>query len=142
MPIDSNSRREFLHRAGAGMAATRLGSPGKTGARQGVGAAPRPWDFNVRSFGAVGDGKALDTDGVNKAIQAAAASGATAYFSAGTYLCHSTSFAPSARKVRKAFLAREGSATGNRIRRLARGSCRRRRGHHGFGECSALLAGQ
>ena len=82
-------RREFLHLAGAGMAATRLGAPGKTGARQGVGAAPRPWDFNVRSFGAVGDGKALDTDGVKKAIQAAAASGATAYFPAGTYLCHS-----------------------------------------------------
>ena len=89
MPIDSNSRREFLHLAGAGMAATRLGAPGKTGARQGVGAAPRPWDFNVCSFGAVGDGKALDTDGVNKAIQAATASGATVYFPAGTYLCHS-----------------------------------------------------
>jgi polygalacturonase len=46
--------------------------------------------FNVRSFGAVADGKAVDTPAVNRAIAAAAASGGgTVQFPAGTYACHS-----------------------------------------------------
>jgi polygalacturonase len=45
--------------------------------------------FNVRTFGAAGDGKALDTPAVNKAIEAAAAAGGTVLFPAGQYLCHS-----------------------------------------------------
>lgn len=44
-------------------------------------------DYNVRTFGASGDGKTLDTDAINKAIQAAAtAGGGTVHFPAGTYL--------------------------------------------------------
>ena len=43
--------------------------------------------FNVRTFGATGDGKALDTAAINKAIDsAAAAGGGTVYFPAGNYL--------------------------------------------------------
>jgi polygalacturonase len=46
--------------------------------------------FDVKEYGAVGDGKALDTPAVNKAIEAAhAAGGGTVHFSAGTYLCFS-----------------------------------------------------
>ena len=46
--------------------------------------------FNVRTFGATGDGKTLDTDAINKAIDAAvAAGGGTVYFPAGTYACYS-----------------------------------------------------
>ena len=46
--------------------------------------------YNVRNFGAKGDGKALDTDAVNKTIDAAAAKGGgTVYLPAGTYLCFS-----------------------------------------------------
>ena len=46
--------------------------------------------FNVRSFGAAADGKALDTPAVNQAIAAAAAAGGgTVQFPAGTYVCHS-----------------------------------------------------
>jgi polygalacturonase len=46
--------------------------------------------FNVRSFGAVADGKAVDTPAVNRAIAAAAAAGGgTVQFPAGTYACHS-----------------------------------------------------
>src|SRR5215216_840955 len=46
--------------------------------------------YNVRNFGAKGDGKALDTDSVNKAIEfAAAAGGGTVTFPAGTYLSFS-----------------------------------------------------
>ena len=46
--------------------------------------------FNVRSFGAAADGKAVDTPAVNRAIAAAAAAGGgTVQFPAGTYVCHS-----------------------------------------------------
>jgi polygalacturonase len=42
--------------------------------------------FDVRKFGAKGDGKALDTPAINKAIEAAAAAGGgTVLFTAGTY---------------------------------------------------------
>jgi polygalacturonase len=43
--------------------------------------------FNVKSLGAKGDGKTLDTAAINKAIDtAAAAGGGTVYFPAGNYL--------------------------------------------------------
>lgn len=46
--------------------------------------------FDVRSHGAKGDGKTLDTPAINRAIQAAAtAGGGTVCFPAGTYLCYS-----------------------------------------------------
>ncbi len=46
--------------------------------------------FNVRDYGAKGDGKTVDSDAVNEAIDAAAAKGGgTVYFPAGTYLSFS-----------------------------------------------------
>jgi polygalacturonase len=46
--------------------------------------------FNVRSFGAVGDGKNLDSPAIDRAIQAtSAAGGGTVFVPAGTYLCGS-----------------------------------------------------
>jgi polygalacturonase len=43
--------------------------------------------YNVRAFGAKGDGKALDTPAINKAIERAAkAGGGTVFFPAGSYL--------------------------------------------------------
>jgi polygalacturonase len=48
--------------------------------------APFTGAFDVRRFGAKGDGKALDTAAINKAIDAAAAAGGgTVLFTAGTY---------------------------------------------------------
>jgi polygalacturonase len=44
--------------------------------------------FDVREFGAVGDGRTLDTDAVNAAV-AAAAGGGVLRFPAGRYLCFS-----------------------------------------------------
>ena len=42
--------------------------------------------YNVRSFGAMGDGKTIDSSAINKAIEAAAtAGGGTVLFPAGTY---------------------------------------------------------
>ena len=46
--------------------------------------------FDVRTFGATGAGKNLDTPAINNAIEAAAAAGGgTVFFPAGTYLCFS-----------------------------------------------------
>jgi len=46
--------------------------------------------YSIRDFGAKGDGKALDTLAINKAIDAAAAKGGgTVFFPAGTYLSFS-----------------------------------------------------
>ncbi len=46
--------------------------------------------FNVRAYGATGDGKTVDTPAVNRAIEAAAAAGGgVVLFPAGTYLCFS-----------------------------------------------------
>src|SRR5579872_6157868 len=46
--------------------------------------------FDVRSFGAVGDGKALDSPAINRAIGAAGAKGGgRVYVPAGAYLCYS-----------------------------------------------------
>ena len=51
--------------------------------------APPP-TFEVKSYGATGDGKTLDTDAINRAIDAAAAAGGgTVHFSAGTYASYS-----------------------------------------------------
>jgi polygalacturonase len=46
--------------------------------------------FNVKTYGATGDGITLDSPSINKAIDACAqAGGGTVYFPAGTYLCGS-----------------------------------------------------
>ena len=46
--------------------------------------------YDVRAFGAKGDGKTVDTTAINKAIDAAAAAGGgTVRFSAGSYLSFS-----------------------------------------------------
>jgi polygalacturonase len=57
-----------------------------------LGESPKGGDlkatFDVRSFGAAGDGKTVDTPAVNRAIEAvAAAGGGTLMFPAGTYVC-------------------------------------------------------
>ncbi|AHG93184.1 glycoside hydrolase family protein (plasmid) [Gemmatirosa kalamazoonensis] len=46
--------------------------------------------FDVRAFGATGDGHTIDSDAINRAIDsAAAAGGGTVHFPAGTYASHS-----------------------------------------------------
>src|SRR6185369_1522373 len=47
---------------------------------------PTSFYFDVKGFGAKGDGKALDSPAINKAIDAASATGGgTVFFPAGTY---------------------------------------------------------
>ncbi len=46
--------------------------------------------YDVKAFGAAGDGKTIDTPAINRAIEAAGgAGGGTVYFRAGNYLCYS-----------------------------------------------------
>ena len=60
------------------------------GAAEPAVAAVAPAVFNIRAYGAKGDGHSLDTDAINHAIAAAAAAGGgTVLFSAGTYASYS-----------------------------------------------------
>jgi polygalacturonase len=80
-------RREFLQRASLGLAGGALAAGiGGKAAR----AAVLEGAFDVRTFGAKGDGKTVDTPAINKAVEAAAAAGGgTVGFPAGNYLCYS-----------------------------------------------------
>jgi polygalacturonase len=84
------SRREFFRLAGGAVAVPMAG----TQLLRGGSAATAPMFavsgvFDVRSFGAIGDGKAIDSPAINRAIEAAATSGGTIYFPAGLYACYS-----------------------------------------------------
>jgi polygalacturonase len=90
--MDIAGRRKFLQWSGAGMAAAMSGAvpaiaaPSKNAAKTPL----TPIFFDVRSYGATGDGKTLDTPAVNAAIAAAAAAGGgTVVFPSGTFLCYS-----------------------------------------------------
>jgi len=92
MPTDSE-RRRFLKNAGiAGIAVpgAALLSNAPTSGTQNAREMSEPMVYDVRAFGATGDGKAIDTPAINRAIEAAASGGGgTIYFPAGNYLCYS-----------------------------------------------------
>ena len=92
------NRRDLVSWASAGLAAVALPTHGManrgmtTDARKAVAevAAGEENTFNIRRFGAVGDGKAIDSKAINAAIDAAsAAGGGTVFFPAGTYASYS-----------------------------------------------------
>jgi polygalacturonase len=85
----SSFRRDFLRTGGLGVAAIAL--PAATRAAQNQKpSSTAPAVFDVRTYGATGDGKTLDTAAVNRAIEAAsAAGGGVVLFPAGMYLCFS-----------------------------------------------------
>ncbi|GAC1702607.1 MAG: glycoside hydrolase family 28 protein [Candidatus Acidiferrum sp.] len=81
-------RRDFLMLAGASICTVANGAfasePGVQ--TREAGGATAPLDFNVRSYGAVGDGKTIDTPAINKAIAAAAqVGGGRVVFPSGVY---------------------------------------------------------
>jgi len=88
-------RREFLKWAGSGLAGASgvVLVPGRAGAQPSRPAAALPHGdgvFNVRTFGAVGDGKAIDSPAINAAIAAAEATGGgTVLLPPGTYASYS-----------------------------------------------------
>ena len=92
MKTFNSMRRDFLRTGGIGMAAAAIPTVSfVASAQQGAtAAAPAQGIFDVRAYGATGDGKTLDTASVNHAIEAAAAGGGgVVLFPAGSYLCFS-----------------------------------------------------
>ena len=92
MGTRENDRRRFLKSAGlAGAAGIAIGTKVPTSAAQNAAEMGHPGPvYDVRTFGARGDGKTLDTPAINRTIEAAAgAGGGTVYFRAGNYLCYS-----------------------------------------------------
>jgi polygalacturonase len=81
-------RRAVLRMSGLGVTALGLAAAPALATAPRRGAAKL--FFDVRDFGASGDGKTLDTPAINRAIDAAAAAGGgTVILSAGDYLCFS-----------------------------------------------------
>jgi polygalacturonase len=87
----NSARRELLKLGGMGMAAAAAVSvPSVYAAPRSSAAFPAGAIFDIRSFGAVGDGKTVDSPAINRAIEAAAAAGGgTVFFPAGTWLSFS-----------------------------------------------------
>lgn len=90
MTTFNSFRRDFLRIGSYGAAAAAIPSV-PLFASSPHGAAPAAQGmFDVRTFGATGDGKTLDTDAVNRAIEAASSrGGGMVVFPPGTYLCFS-----------------------------------------------------
>jgi len=85
-----SERRDFIKSAGFVTGALFGVSAGATVAKIPTTETSLKTAFDVRAFGAVGDGKAPDTVAINRAIDAAAAAaGGTVYFPGGNYLCYS-----------------------------------------------------
>jgi polygalacturonase len=84
-------RRDLLRVGSLGAAGAALPALSfSAAAQENAAPAPAAGVFDVRKFGATGDGKTLDTPAVNRAIEAAAAAGGgMVVFPAGTYLCFS-----------------------------------------------------
>jgi hypothetical protein len=86
---EGSVRRDFLKVGAIGAAGSVLAGGGKVFA---AAQQPSPVDnnFNVRAFGATGDGNTIDTPSINRAIAAAsAAGGGTVVVPSGSYLCYS-----------------------------------------------------
>ena len=86
-----SARRDLLRLSSMGLAASAVSAiPALAAAKKPAAPALSPMLFDVRAFGATGDGKTVDSPAINKAIEAAAAAGGgTVIFPAGNYLSFS-----------------------------------------------------
>ena len=87
----NGGRRDFLRAGSLGMAIAAIPAASLAArAKEKDGEAGSAGVFDVRRYGATGDGKTLDTAAVNRTIEAAAAAGGgVVVFPAGQYLCFS-----------------------------------------------------
>src|SRR5258707_9803608 len=87
-PMDpfNSARRELLRFGGIGLAATAVPAA-YAAAQRSPNPATAQGIFDIRTYGAVGDGKAVDSPAIHKAIEApAAAARGTVLFPARTWL--------------------------------------------------------
>jgi polygalacturonase len=85
----SSMRRDLLRAGSFGMAGAAMPAISLAASSRTIDGSPAVF-FDVRKFGATGDGKTLDTAAVNRTIEtAAAAGGGVVVFPAGAYLCFS-----------------------------------------------------
>jgi polygalacturonase len=91
MKTFNSMRRDFLRTGSLGVAAAAIPTVSFAASAQesAMATVPAQGVFDVRKYGATGDGKTLDTDSVNRAIEAAATGGGVVVFPAGLYLCFS-----------------------------------------------------
>jgi polygalacturonase len=91
MKTFDSARRDLLRLSSLGLAASAVSVIPAIGATKKAAGPPlSPVMFDVRTFGATGDGKTVDSPAINKAIEAAAAAGGgTVVFPAGIYMSFS-----------------------------------------------------
>jgi polygalacturonase len=96
MKTFDSARRDLLRLSSMGLAASAVSAIPAFAAPPRASASTRglsqrtPMMFDVRSYGATGDGKTVDSPAINQAIEAAAAAGGgTVAFPAGIYMCFS-----------------------------------------------------
>src|ERR1700733_2172636 len=83
------TRRGFIRAASGALFGAAVGAQASRAAQHAEDA-PSHKSFDVREFGAKGDGKTFDTPAINAAIDAAAAAGGgTVRVPTGSYLCFS-----------------------------------------------------
>jgi polygalacturonase len=85
-----SARRELLRFGSMGLAASAFPAYSALAQKRPAPAGMSPATYDVRTFGATGDGKTVDTPAINKAIEAVAAGGGgTLVFPAGNYVSFS-----------------------------------------------------
>ena len=90
MTTFNSFRRDLLRIGGYGVAAAAIPAVPLLASSPNGAASSSQGIFDVRTYGATGDGKTLDTDAVNRAIEAASSrGGGMVVFPPGTYLCFS-----------------------------------------------------
>src|SRR5580692_9228414 len=91
MKTFDSARRDLLRLSSMGLAASAVSAiPALAAPKKSAAPALSPLMFDVRTFGATGDGKTIDSPAINKAIEtAAAAGGGTVVFPSGVYASYS-----------------------------------------------------
>jgi polygalacturonase len=91
MKTFDSARRDLLRLSSMGLAASAVSAiPSLAASKKVAAPALSPLMFDVRTYGATGDGKTVDSPAINKAIEAAeAAGGGTVIFPPGVYMSFS-----------------------------------------------------